>query len=102
MVKTQYKQSLIPIFYNNLVDETLLPLLIMMTTPHVILLLPYLIVNKNSDFRLCFSKQTLELYSMKSRIESIGMKQIVFKPGLKILIKRIEKKFVSNIFHTTK
>jgi hypothetical protein len=57
-VKTEYKQSFITKFYNSLVHETLLPLLIMTTTPHVTLLLPYLIVNKNSDLRLCFSKHT--------------------------------------------
>ncbi len=74
-VKTEYKQSFITKFYNSLVHETLLPLLIMMTTPHVTLLLLYLIVNKNSDLRLCFSKQT---FRMKPRIQSIGMKSIVY------------------------
>lgn len=109
-VKTEYKQSFVTKFYNSLVHETLLPLLIMMTTPHVTLLLPYLIVYKNSDFRLFFSRETLRTV-LNEAWNSVDWYKInflfsilllVFKPALKKLIESIKKKFDSDIFRPTK
>jgi hypothetical protein len=75
----------------------------MMTTPHVTLLLPYFIVNKNSDLRLCFSKQTFrsvlnEAWNSVDWCEINCLFSIPLLVLLKKLIKRIEKKSLIRIF----
>lgn len=59
-MKAITEQLFITKVYNVVVNDTLLPLLIMTTTPNFILLLTYIIIAQNSDLKQCLLSDTLK------------------------------------------
>lgn len=52
--KNKNESTFLSNLYQCLVDKTLIPLIIMILTPQMVILLPYIIIEKNSDLRRCF------------------------------------------------
>lgn len=51
--------KLLSTFYNRIVRETIIPLLLMITTPNVAVFFPYIIVHRKSNWIAILSKQSI-------------------------------------------
>lgn len=58
--KQDTKRTLSRTFYNVIIRETLIPLFVMITTPNLAILLPYIIIVKNSDLKPILSLDSLQ------------------------------------------